>query len=137
MSIDNTSEDTLNNTVLQEDDNAPESIVGISELQQKLDEAKLQLRKSNFKVEQELKEKKEFTRQLEETKDYFSKELESLKEITIQKLAEKEVEIEDLKKIVGVRASEAPQIQTEPVNEKQTDDGMNKSKLDFYRSQMR
>lgn len=134
MSIEDTSGDTLNNEVLQDNGGSDVSAV-VAALQKQIDDAKAlaaqkadEARKANYKIEADEK----FTKALEGVRNEFETKIEGITKILGTQLAAKDAEINELKGIVTVKQSQTPNLTTAPVAEPQiqTVDTAKQSKFD-------
>lgn len=134
MSIENTSEDTLNNEVLVDETN--DSIERVATLEKELAEAREladkkadEARKANFKVEIENK----YSKGIDEIKSSFEEKFKTFE----QKISDIETENLELKKILSVKSSEGSIISTQPTEDGKVVPGqLNEQKLNEIRRQM-
>jgi len=134
MSIENTSEDTLNNEVLI--DEATASLEKVSTLEKELAEAKAladkkadEARRANYKVELENK----YSKNLDTLKQEFDTKFSEVNDV-LKKVAE---ENQSLKEILQTKSNYTPNISTQPVNDSAPNpNALNESKVELIRRQM-
>ncbi len=134
MSIENTSEDTLNNEVLT--DEATASLEKVSTLEKELAEAKAladkkadEARRANYKVELENK----YSKNLDTLKQEFDTKISEVNDV-LKKVAE---ENQSLKEILQTKSNHTPNISTQPVNDSAPNpNALNESKVELIRRQM-
>lgn len=139
------SEDTLiNEDLLSEESNdsqeSAEVATDVDSLQAQLDKAKEQARLANIKIEYERKNEKKVVELEERLKKEYDEKLKSSQDALIatiaQELTRKDQELDDLKKIVGAKTSETPNLSSSPVmsGTSKRSDGLDQSKIDHYKS---
>ncbi len=131
MSTENPSGDTLNNEGLS--DEGASSVV--AELQKQLEEAKElaakkaeEARKANYKIESDEK----FTKTVESLKSDFDEKISGLTKVLGEQLAQKDAELEDIKKILSSATGQTANITSAPIAESPipTVDAAKQSKYD-------
>ena len=131
MSTGNPSEDTLNNEGLS--DEGVSSVV--ADLQKQLEEAKElaakkaeEARKANYKIESDEK----FTKTVESLKSDFDEKISGLTKVLGEQLAQKDAELEDIKKILSSATGQTANITSAPIAESPipTVDAAKQSKYD-------